>query len=175
MAADSGYYGRHIHITSKTWDYLLRNTKIKNAVNFYAAGAPQINRPTRELINQLFTSFATNVDITIYDNGYRAEGVSGSTTALGGLYGWPGSITKYLPDGFLLMTTDYVVDGQNIADTLDGQVLVGDNPTSDFRAVQGPQSEVLRDPIAKTTFLRQASARMPRILYPECFAWIKVA
>jgi hypothetical protein len=166
LASLSGHYGTQIHMTSKVWDYLIRNTNIKNMINFYASGAPGILRPTRALIDQLFTSYATGVTITIYDNGYRAEGVTSS--------GWPGSITKYLPDTHILMTTDYSVDGDPIADTLDGQVLV----SSDYNSVairQGAQSEVMLDHLSKNHFLRQASARIPRLRHPECFLWAKVA
>jgi len=171
MAASSGFYGDRIHMNSKTWDYLIRNTKIKNMVNFYAPSAPTVNRPTKALILELFTSFATGVDIVIYDNGYRAEGVIGLTGAP------PSSITKYLPDGFILMTgggASYSVDGDPIADTLDGQVLVA----RDFNSVdirQGPQSEVMLDNLSKNHFFRQASARIPRIRHPRNFIWAKVA
>lgn len=166
LAADSGYYGTRAHMTSKTWDYLIRNAKIKAMLNFYAAGANTIQRPRRQDILELFTSFAASVDVVIYDNGYRAEGVIGS--------GWPGSMTKYLPDGVVLMTTDYSVDGQRISDTLDGQVLV----SSSFNSVsinQGPQSEVILDHMTKNHYLRQASARIPRLIYPECFLYATVA
>lgn len=165
IAADSGFYGRILHMNSKTYDYLIRNTKIKNQINFYASGANSILRPRREDILNLFTSFATDVQIVIYDNGFRPEG----TTTYG-----VGSITKYLPDGYVLMTTDYRVDGTPIADTLDGQVTVSSGyNTVDIR--QGEQSEVMLDHLSKTHFLRYASARIPRLLIPEAFVWAKVA
>jgi hypothetical protein len=170
LAADSGFYGNRLHMNSKTWDYLIRNTKIKNMVNFYAPSAPTINRPTKALILELFTSFATNVEIVIYDNGYRAEGLSGFVAP-------PAQITKYLPDGFVLMTaggSSYAVDGDPIADTLDGQVLVGED--FDHAGIrQGVQSEVIFDNMSKNHFFRQASARIPRIRHPECFLYAKVA
>lgn len=165
IAASSGVYGSVIHMSSKTWDYLIRNTKIKNMVNFQVNGANSILRPTRDNILELFTSFATGMTIEIYDNGYRAEGVTGSN---------PASLTRYLPEGYILMTTPYTVDGSRIADTLDGQVLV----SSDYNKVairQGPQSEVILDHMSKNHFLRQASARIPRLRHPECFLWARIA
>lgn len=165
IAADSGQYGRKVHMNSKTWDYLIRNTKIKNMINFYSPQAPNLNRPRRSDIMELFTSFATDVDITIYDNGYRAEGVTSVA---------PGGLTKYLPDGYILMTTDYTIDGERIADTLDGQVLVGAGYNS-VSIRQGPQSEVILDHMSKNHFLRQASAKIPRLRHPECFLWAKIA
>lgn len=166
LAADSGFYGTKLHMTSKCWDYLIRNTKIKNSINIYAPSANNIIRPRRSDILDLFTSFAASVDVVIYDNGYRAEGVQGQ--------GWPGSITKYLPDDHVLMTTDYSAPGDNIADTLDGQVLVSDSYNS-VAIRQGPQSEVMLDHLSKNHFLRQASARIPRVRHPECFLYAKIA
>jgi major capsid protein E len=166
LAAVTGHYGVHAHMTSKTYDYLVRNAKIKAAINYYSPTAPNLQRPRRSDILELFTSFAANVDIVIYDNGYRAEGVQGQ--------GWPGSITKYLPDTHILMTTEYSIDGQNIADTLDGQVLVG----ADYNALsirQGPQAEVMVDHMSKTHFMRYASAKIPRLIEPSAFLWAKIA
>lgn len=165
IAADSGFYGNRIHMNSKTYDYLIRNDKIKNAINFYAPSANVIFRPRREDLLNLFTSFATNVEIVIYDNGYRDVGQTGVGV---------GSITKYLPDGKVMMTTDYTVDGVRVADTLDGQVTVSTGYNSvDIR--QGEQAEVMLDHLAKMHFLRYASARIPRILIPEAFVWATVA
>lgn len=166
LADDSGFYGAHLHMNSKTYSYLLQNTKIKNQLNFYAGGANSIQRPRRQDILDLFeTFFSTRVDLTIYDNGYRDTGVTG--------IGRP-SLTKYLADGKVLMTTDYMIDGHNIADTLDGEVTVssGYNAT-DIRI--GEQAEVMLDHISKTHFLRYASARIPRILIPEAILWATVA
>jgi hypothetical protein len=35
------------------------------------------------------------------------------------------SHTRYLPNNKVLITTDYTVEGENIADTLNGQVEIG--------------------------------------------------
>jgi hypothetical protein len=170
LAADCGFYGNKLHMNSKTYNYLILNQKIKALVNFYAAGANTIQRPRRDEILNLFTSFSTNVDIIIYDNGYRAENLS--ITAPQQTYG-VGSITKYLPDGYVLMTPDYTLDGVPIADTPDGLVSVttGYNSTA---IKQGAQAEVMLDDLAKTYFLRYASARIPRLLIPEAFLYAKV-
>lgn len=165
IAADSGFYGNKIHMNSKTYNYLITSEKIKSAINFYAPSANTIYRPRREDLLNLFTSFATDVQIVIYDNGYRDTGV----TTIG-----VGSITKYLPDGYVLMTTDYSLDGVNIADTLDGQVTVSTGYNS-VAIRQGPQAEVMLDHLSKTHFLRYASAKVPRILIPEAFVYAKVA
>jgi hypothetical protein len=164
IAADSGFYGNKVHMNSKTYNYLILNDKIKAGVNFYAPSAPVINRPRREDVLNLFASFATDVEIIIYDNGYRAEGASGIGV---------GSITKYLPDGYVLMTTDYSLDGVPIADVPDGLVSVSTG-YNQIAIRQGEQAEVMTDDISKTHFLRYASARIPRLLIPEAFVYAKV-
>lgn len=164
LADDSGFFARHLHMTSKTYDLLIRNTKIKNMINFYAAGAAPIQRPRQQDLLNLFTSFAVGQDITIYDNGYRDVGATG--------IGRP-ALTRYLSDNRVLVTAPYVIDGHNIADTLDGQVSVstGYNST-DIR--QGEQAEVMLDHISKTYFFRYASARIPRVLIPEAILFAQV-
>lgn len=165
LADDSGFYARYVIMNSKTYNYLVLNSKIKNAINFYAGGANSIQRPRREDILNLFTTFSQDVQLIIYDNGYRLEPETGIGRT---------SLTKYLPDGKVLLTTDFVVDGVNIADTLDGQVTVSSGYNSvDIR--QGEQAEVMLDHMSKTHFLRYASARVPRLLLPECVVSATVA
>lgn len=165
IANDTGYYGKVVHMNSKTYNYLVNNTNIRNAINFYAGGANSILRPRREDIVNLFTTFAVDVQLRIYDNGYRATGETGIGLT---------SLSKYLPDGYVLMTTEYSIDGTNIADTLDGQVTVGAGYNS-VSIRQGFQTEVMLDHISKTHFMRAASARIPRLLIPDAFLWARVA
>lgn len=165
LADDTGFYGRHVHMNSKTYNYLIYNAKIRNAINFYAAGANSILRPRREDILNLFETFSQSLDVTIYDNGYRVAGEAG--------IGRP-SLTKYLPDGYVMMTTDYVLDGVRIADTLDGVVSVSVS-WNEIELRQGLQAETLVDHESKNHLLRVASAKMPRLLIPDAFVWAKVA
>jgi len=164
LADDSGFAAAKVHMTSKTYNLLINNVKIKNMINFQSGGANSVLRPRRQDILELFSSFSQNIDIVIYDNGYRDVGASG--------YG-RSSVTRYLPDYKVLVTTPYTVAGTNIADTLDGQVTV----SAGYNAVsirQGFQAEVMLDHISKTHFLRAASARIPRLLVPEAFLWATV-
>lgn len=172
LAADSGFYGNKVHMNSNTYNKLILNSKIKNQVNFYAGGANSIIRPRREEILSLFQSFSVDVQIIIYDNGYRDESSAPLTGPPNSGYG-VGSITKYLPDGYVLMTPDYNLDGTPIADVPDGLVSVttGYNSTA---IKQGEQAEVMLDDLSKNYFLRYASARIPRLLIPEAFLYAKV-
>lgn len=165
IAADTGFYGKILHMNSKTYNYLIQNDNIKNSINFYSSGASNIFRPRNEDILALFTSFFTGIRIELYDNGFREEGETGIGV---------GSIFKYLPDGYVFMTTDYSIDGVNIADTLDGQVQV---PVSfnETAIRQGEQAWTLLEQMSGTHFLRYASARVPRIIIPEAMLWAKVA
>lgn len=152
-------------MNSKTYNYLIQNASILAAINMYSPSAPGIQRPRASDIKELFTTFSTQVEIVIYDNGYRDVGATG--------YGRP-SLTKYLPDGKVLVTAPYVIDGTRIADTLDGQVTVG-VAYNQVAIQQGFQTEVMLDHISKNHFLRAASARIPRLLIPEAFVYATVA
>lgn len=155
IAADSGYYGVHLHMSSKTYSYLVANATLKG---YLTATGRSMLLPTYEDVIALLRD---GTDITIYDNGYRAESVGSGR-------GLPNSLTRFLPDGVVLMTTDYQIEGTPIAQTLDGQVLVSSGYNSiDIR--QGMQSEVIVDHLRKSHWMRVASARIPRIVYPECF------
>jgi hypothetical protein len=161
LAASSGYYGVRLHMSSDTYDYLVRNANIKS---YLTATNRSMLIPTKQ---DILTLLRDGTDIVIYDNGYRAEGVGSSR-------GTPDSLTRFLPKGKVLFTTEYSIEGQRIAETLDGQVLVADGYNS-VGIRQGPQSEVLVDQMSKNHFFRVASARIPRLIYPEAFLWATVA
>lgn len=161
LAADSGYYGVRLHMGSDTYDYLVRNANIKS---YLTATNRSMLIPTKQ---DIMTLLRDGTDIVIYDNGYRAEGVGTNR-------GTPGSLTRFLPTGKVLMTTDYSIEGQSIAETLDGQVLVAAG-YHNLEIRQGPQSEILVDEFGKNHFMRVASARIPRLFYPECVLTATVA
>lgn len=161
LATSSGYYGIRMHMSSETYDYLVRNANIKS---YLTATNRSMLIPTKQ---DIMTLLRDGTDIVIYDNGYRAEGVGANR-------GTPGSLTRFLPVGKVLMTTDYQIEGQRIAETLDGQVLVSSS-WNNVEIRQGPQSEIMVDQMSKNHFFRVASARMPRLVYPECFLYATVA
>jgi hypothetical protein len=161
LATSSGYFGIRLHMSSTTYDYLVRNTNIKS---YLTATNRSMLIPTKQ---DILTLLRDGTDIVIYDNGYRDE-------SAGSNRGTPDSLTRFLPNGKVLMTTDYSIEGQNIAETLDGQVLVSSGWNS-VSIRQGTQSEVMLDQMSKNHFFRVASARIPRLIYPECFLWATVA
>ena len=165
IAAATGFHAKKLHMNLKTYNYLVNNAAIRNSINFYSNGASSIIRPRREDILALFESVYTGFEIIINDNGYREVGQAGVGV---------GSLTKYLPDGKVLVTPDYSLDGVNIAETLDGLVQV---PTAynETAIRQGEQAWVLLHQLSGTHFLRYASARIPRILIPQAFMFCTVA
>lgn len=161
VASNSGYYGVRHHMSSDTYDYIVRNQKVRALLT--ATGRSMLI-PTKQ---DVLTLLRDGTDIVIYDNGYRAEGIGTSR-------GLPNSITRFLPVGKVLTTTEYSIEGVNIAETLDGQVVVNNGP-NDLKIVQGAASEVIVEPLSHNTYMRVASARIPRLIYPEAFHWLTVA
>lgn len=161
IAADSGYYGIHLHMSSKTYTHLINNVALKG---YLTATGRSMLIPTYDDIIALLRD---GTDITIYDNGYRSE-------AVGSARGLPNSLTRFLPDNVVLMTTDYEIEGTPIAQTLDGQVLVSAG-YNNIEIRQGMQSEIIVDHLNKVHNMRIASARIPRIVYPECLLVATVA
>jgi hypothetical protein len=154
-------------MSSETFDYLVRNAKVRG---FLTATDRSMLIPTYE---DMLTLLRDGTSITIYDNGYRDETVETTANSLSAR-GIPNSLTRYLPVGQVLITTQYDIEGTHIADTLDGQVLTAESWNS-LQINQGPQAEVLIDQFSKNHFLRVASARVPRVIYPEAFLVATVA
>ncbi len=98
--------------------------------------------------------------IIVSDSGYRDE--------TQGYARGQSAVTKYLLDGEVLLTTDYIYEGEHIADVADGMVALSAS-FNELRWAQGPQSEIIIDHGSKTHFFRQASARFPRMRRPESF------
>lgn len=159
IADSSGVYGLNVHMPSEVWELILKNQKVKA---YLTGNDRSLLIPTRDDVMALMRD---GMNINIYDGGYRPEGVvlRGRTNH-----------TRYIPTNKILITTDYVVDGERIADTPDGQVLVS-NGYNSVAVQQGAQSEVILDHMSKQHFYRQASARIVRILHPECFLCAQVS
>lgn len=154
LADDSGFLGTRIHITSATAKLILNNVKLKSYFNVPAGQA------FRASLEQVASLLADGTTFVVHDAGFRpmASGADRSDSAH----------TRYLPNNKVLVTTEYRVEGENIADTLNGQVEI----SSDYNETsiqQGPSSEVILDHMTKNRYLREAAARIPRIIHPECF------
>ena len=160
MANDSGFLGINIHLTSKTAKLILNNSKLKTYFNV------PTGTPFRATLEQVAQLLAEGTQFIVHDAGFRpmASGASRSEAAH----------TRYLPNNKVLVTTDYQIEGENIADTLNGQVEIGTD-YNETEIQQGPSSEVILDNMTKNRYLREAAARMVRIIHPECFLSATVA
>lgn len=154
VANDSGYLGTRIHLTSSTAKLIVNNVKLKTYFN-----VPE-GQPFRATLDQVAQLLAEGTQFIVHDAGFRPM-MSGADRT-------EASHTRYLPTKNVLMTTEYTIDGENIADTLNGQVEI----SADYNATsiqQGPSSEVILDHMTKNRYLREGAARIVRIIHPESF------
>lgn len=165
IANDLGYYGCKFHMNTVTWQRLQRSDQARGYLT-------QTDRNTflptvADITGLLYGSVESDSqggrvaqapEIIVSDAGYRAE-TAGYNRGLS-------AMTKYIPDGTVLVTGPYVFEGEPIADVADGMVAI----RQDFNKLswlQGMQSEILLDHY--THFFRQASARFVRLRRPEAF------
>ena len=82
-------------------------------------------------------------------------------------------LTKWIADGKIMATpAGYSYAGHKIADMATGWVLVKNPGDREPTAKPSPQSELKSTDIPPyQTFLRQASAKIPRLYAPEAIAW----
>lgn len=160
VADDSGHLGTVIHITSAVAKLIVANAKLKTYFNVPSG------QPFRASLDQVAGLLAEGTQFVVHDAGFRpmASGAARDEAAH----------TRYLPTNKVLVTTPYQIEGENIADTLNGQVEIS-SAFNDTNIVNGPQSEVILDHMTKNRYLREAAARMVRILHPECFLSATVA
>lgn len=170
---DTGVYGSRIHMNSYTYEKLQRSNQARG----YLTNTDRNSfLPTPDdILGLLWGSTPSDAQggvaaeppkIIVSDAGYREE-----TNQVATEYGYnrgQSAMTTYLQNGEVLMTTDYVFEGENIADVADGPVLLSDTWNSLKKEI-GPQSEIIIDHESKTTYLRQGCSRFPRLRRPQCF------
>jgi hypothetical protein len=154
VADDSGYMGTLVHLTSATAKLILQNQKLKTYFNV-DAGVPF--RPT---LAQVASLLADGTTFVIYDAGWRPM--------LSGADRTEAAHTRYLPNDKVLVTTPYTVEGERIADTLNGQVDIS-VAYNEAEPTMGPANEVILNHLDKNRYIREAAARIVRLLHPECF------
>jgi hypothetical protein len=154
VADDSGHLATNIHLTSSQAKNIINNAKLRSYYNV------PVGQAFRATLDQVAALLAEGTRFVIHDAGFRPM-MSGAPRD-------DASHTRYLPTNKVVLTTDYTVEGEQIADTLNGQVEIssGYNETS---IQMGPSSEVILDHMTKNRYLREGAARMVRIIHPECF------
>jgi hypothetical protein len=169
VANDIGVFASRIHMNSITFSYLQRSNQARGYLtqtdrNSFLPTAADIENllwgGTGNPTGNQGVGATASPTIVVSDAGYRAE-TQGYNRGMN-------AMTKYLQNGEVLMTTEYVHEGERIADVADGMVAL----SSSFNELtwrQGPQTEIVIDHQSKTQFFRQASARFPRMRRPEAF------
>jgi len=159
VADDSGTLGTNIHLTSSTAQLIVQSESIRGYFNV-PEGQPF--RPTLAMVAELL---AEGTKFIIHDAGWRPM-MSGAARD-------EAAHTRYLPNHKVLVTTDYQIEGEPIADTLNGQVEISSD-YNDTNILVGPQAEVILDHMTKNRYLREAGKRIPRLIHPECFLCAQV-
>jgi hypothetical protein len=153
-----GHLGTKVHMNGDTFEVLTRHAQVRD---YLTDSSRDLFLPTADEVGRLMRP---NTEFVITEGGFTEE----STDYELGL----DQLTQYIPDGYLLITTPYVIDGEQIADTPDGIVTVS-VAYDELDTRQGMQSEVIVDHKSKAHFWRQASTRIPRIKRPGAFVWAK--
>lgn len=173
---DVGVYGSRFHMNSQTFQYLQRSNQARG---YLTQTDRNVFLPKVDDINTLLWG-STSSDaqggaaaeapmIIVSDAGYREETGEAAGAGLTGYNRGQSAITTFLKNGEILLTTSYVFEGENIADTLDGPVLVADNWNSAPRVGIGAQSELIINRNNYNQYMRQGCSRFVRMRRPQCF------
>lgn len=159
VADDSGYLGTRIHLTSADAKLLLTSDSLKTYFNV------DPGTPFRASLAQVAALLADGTEFVVHDAGWRpmASGAARDESAH----------TRYLPIGKVMVTTPYNIEGERIAQTLNGQIDV----SRDFNSaepVMGPGNEIILNHLDKNRYLRQAGSRIVQVNHPECFLTLTV-
>jgi hypothetical protein len=170
IANDIGVYASRIHQNTITFSNLQRSNQARGYLtptdrNVYLPTAADMQTLLwGGGMDEVDSNVAPAPKLIVTDSGYRSE-TQGYSRGMGAL-------TKYLLNGELMYTTEYVHEGERIADVADGMVALS-AAFNELKWVQGPQSEIIVDHGAKKHFFRQASARFGRLRRPEAFLYMK--
>jgi hypothetical protein len=172
---DIGVYGSRFHMNSQTYQYLQRSNQARG---YLTQTDRNVFLPKPEdVMTLLWGSTPSDAQggvaaespmIIVSDAGYREETGEAAGTGLTGYNRGQSSITQFLKNGEILLTTSYVFEGENIADTLDGPVLVSDTWNSLKREI-GAQSELIINRNNYNQYMRQGCSRFVRMRRPQAF------
>lgn len=152
LGADSG--DCIMHINRATWRYMKKNTGIKAELS---SQNPRIITPQMpEIVDILEIA-----EIKIVNDFYKLE--ASSTTKY-----------KYIPDGFVLFTSPYVINGVPIMEMYDGPVVMVSGQELVVARNPGAQAEIYANQEQKAKNIRVSTARMPVMNYPAAFVYAQV-
>ena len=172
---DIGVYGSRFHMNSYTYEKLQRSNQARGYLT-------QTDRNTflptvEDICSLLWGSTPSDAQggvaaeapmLIITDSGYREESSELAGEGPIGYNRGQSSITNFLQNGEILLTTSYVFEGEPIADVADGPVVISDTWNS-LRKDIGAQSELIINHNNKNTFMRQGCSRFVRLRRPQAF------
>lgn len=177
IANSVGVYGSRFHMNSQTFQYLQRSNQVRGYLTPTDRNVflPKMGDITELLWGSTPSDAQGGVAseqpmIIVTDSGIREESNTPGNTESSEIYNRGNSgITNYLQNGEILLTTDYMFEGENIADVADGPVLVADSWNHLDKRI-GAQSEIIVNQRTYTTNMRQGCSRIVRLRRPGCFA-----
>lgn len=176
---DAGVYGSRIHMNSQTYEKLQRSNQARGYLTQTDRNV-FLPKPD-DICSLLWGSTPSDAQggvaaeapqLIVTDSGYRAETGEIAGSGLTGYNRGQSAMTTFLKNGEILMTTSYVFEGENIADTCDGPVVLSDTWNS-LRKDIGAQSELIINHYNKNIFMRQGCSRFVRMRRPQAFLYAK--
>jgi len=143
-----------IHMNKATWRYVKKNTGLKAELS---TQNPRIITPRMPEVVEILEI----AEIKIVNDFYKLE--TSSTTKY-----------RFIPDGYILITSPYVVNGVPIMEMFDGPVVLVRGQDLVVAANPGAQSEIYNNLETTQQNIRVTTARMPLINYPAGFVYAQV-
>lgn len=143
-----------MHLNKATWRYLKKNTGIKAELS---ADNPRIITPKMPEIVEILEI----AQIKIVNDFYKLE--ADSTTKY-----------RYVPDGYVLFTAPYVVNGVPIMEMYDGPVVQVKGDDLVVARNPGAQVDIYISKEQKAKNIRVSTARFPVMNYPAAFVYANV-
>lgn len=143
-----------VHMNKATWRYVKKNAGIKAELS---STNPRIITPRLpEVVDVLEIA-----EIKIVNDFYKLE--SSSTTKY-----------KFIPDGYLLITAPYTVNGVPIMEMYDGPVVMASGQQLVVARNPGANAEIYFNIEQKAENIRVSTARFPVMNYPAAFVYAQV-
>jgi hypothetical protein len=143
-----------LHLNKATWRYLKKNEGIKGELS---AQNPRIVTPRLAEVVEILEI----AEIRVVNDFYKVE--TDDTTKY-----------RYVPDGYVLLTAPYVVNGTPIMEMYDGPVvrLVGEDLVVERNP--GMVADIYANKEQRAKNIRLSTARMPVMNYPAGFVYAQV-
>jgi len=141
-----------MHINGTDWRYLKKNTGLKAELS---ATQPRIITPKATEVAEILGI----AQIVIYNKFWRDTDKTK---------------TKFLPNGSVLITSPYVVDGVPIMELYDGPVVMVQGEDLVVARNPGAQSEIYINKEQRTKSIRVQTARLPVMNRPAAFVWANI-